>query len=178
MPARYHPLLVAIHWIMALMILVLLLAGAFLLEPLPNTDPQKIDGLFGHMLFGLTVMVLLIVRIVVKLRTRNPPHVETGNALIDRAGVWAHWALYGLIFVVAGSGMAMSAMAGLPDIVFGGSGAPLPESFWDYPPRYVHAIATKLLGALILLHIAAAVWHQAIRKDGLMARMWFGKRGI
>ena len=176
MPTRYHPLLVALHWIMALMILVLLLAGTFLLEPLPNSDPQKIDGLFGHMLFGLTVMVLLIARIVVKLRTRNPPHVETGNGLIDRAGVWAHRALYALIFIVAGSGMAMSAMAGLPDIVFGGSGAPLPESFWDYPPRYVHAIATKLLGALILLHIAAAVWHQAIRKDGLMARMAFGKR--
>lgn len=177
MPSRYHPLLVALHWIMALLIIVLLLAGTFLLEPLPNDDPQKLEGLFGHMLFGGTVMVLLLVRLITKLRTAAPPHAATGSAALDRAGVLAHGALYVLIFAAAGSGIVMSAMAGLPEIVFFGSGDPLPESFWDYPPRYVHAIATKLLAALIVLHVAAAIWHQAVKRDSLMSRMWFGKRG-
>ncbi len=175
---RYHPLLVTLHWLMAALIVILLLAGTFLLAPLPSTDPLKIDGLFGHMLFGVSVMALLIVRLIVKMRTAAPPHVETGNVQIDRAGALAHWALYALIFIVAGSGMAMSVLAGLPDIVFFGSGDPLPESFWVYPPRYVHAIATKLLAGLIVLHVAAAIWHQFVRKDGLLARMGFGKRHV
>ncbi|MEO1745956.1 MAG: cytochrome b/b6 domain-containing protein [Pseudomonadota bacterium] len=173
---RYHPLLVSIHWIMAIMIIVLLLAGTFLLEPLANDNPQKIEGLFGHMIFGVSVMALLLIRFVTRLRSKKPPHATTGNALLDKVGAWTHLAFYGLIFLAAGSGMAMSAMAGLPDIVFFGSGEPLPESFWVYPPRYVHAFATKALAALIILHIAAAVWHQFGKKDGLLSRMWFGKR--
>lgn len=176
MTTKYHPALVALHWIMAFMIIVLLLAGSLLLEPLANDDPQKLEGLFGHMIFGLTVMALLIVRFVTRLRSNTPPHASTGNPMLDKFGVWAHWAFYALIFIVAGSGMAMSAMAGLPDIVFFGSGDPLPPSFWDYPPRYVHGIATKLLAALIVVHIAAAIYHQRVLKDGLMKRMTFGKK--
>lgn len=176
MTTKFHPALIVLHWLMALLIIILLLAGSLLLEPLANDNPQKIDGLFGHMLFGITVMVLLIVRLITRLRTDKPPHASTGSPLLDRVGVWTHWGFYALIFIVAGSGMAMSLMAGLPDIVFFGSGEPLPESFWDYPPRYVHGIATKLLAALIVLHIAAALWHQFVKKDGLMARMRFGGR--
>ncbi|MEN0001929.1 MAG: cytochrome b/b6 domain-containing protein [Pseudomonadota bacterium] len=176
MTNKYHPLLVAIHWIMALMIIVLLMAGTFLLAPLPNDNPLKLEGLFGHMLFGVTVMFLLVVRLITRLRTNKPPHAATGSAVLDRVGVWTHWAFYGLIFLAAGSGMAMSAMAGLPDIVFFGSGDPLPDSFWQYPPRYVHAFATKALAALIVLHIAAALWHQFGKRDGLLGRMWFTKK--
>lgn len=176
MTRKYHPLLIALHWIMALLIVVLLLAGTFLLAPLANDNPQKIDGLFGHMLFGITVMALLIVRLITRVRTQKPPHASTGNPTLDKIGVWTHWGFYALIFIVAGSGMAMSAMAGLPGIVFFGSGEPLPQSFWDFWPRYVHGIATKLLAALIVLHIAAAFWHQFGKKDGLLSRMWFGAR--
>ncbi|MEL6948167.1 MAG: cytochrome b/b6 domain-containing protein [Pseudomonadota bacterium] len=176
MPTKYHPLLVGIHWIMAFMIIVLLLAGTFLLEPLANDNPLKIEGLFGHMMFGVTVMALLLVRLVTRLRSTKPAHAPTGSAFLDKVSVWTHWGFYGLIFLAAGSGMAMSAMAGLPGIVFFGSGDPLPQSFWVYPPRYVHAFATKALAALIVLHIAAALWHQFGKKDGLIARMWFGRR--
>ncbi|MEO1748270.1 MAG: cytochrome b/b6 domain-containing protein [Pseudomonadota bacterium] len=176
MPTKFHPLLVAIHWIMAFMIIMLLLAGTLFLEPLANDDPQKIEGLFGHMIFGVSVMILLIIRFVTRLRSDKPAHAATGNALLDKVGVWTHWLFYPLIFLAAGSGMAMSAMAGLPDIVFFGSGDPLPASFWEYPPRYMHAVATKALGALIVLHIAAALWHQFVKRDGLLGRMWFGRR--
>jgi cytochrome b561 len=40
--------------------------------------------------------------------------------------------------------------------------------------RVLHAIAAKLLVALIVLHIAAALWHQFVRRDGLLRRMGFG----
>jgi cytochrome b561 len=40
--------------------------------------------------------------------------------------------------------------------------------------RALHAITAKLLMALIVLHVAAALWHQVVRRDGLLRRMGFG----
>ena len=42
---RYHPLLVVLHWLLALMIIVALVMGSTSLDPIPNDDPAKIDGL-------------------------------------------------------------------------------------------------------------------------------------
>ena len=39
---RYHPLLVALHWLLAFLIIAALFAGFFLLARMPNSDPQKI----------------------------------------------------------------------------------------------------------------------------------------
>ena len=64
---------------------------------------------------------------------------------------------------------------GLPDIVFRGSGAPLPETFAGIAPRTVHGIVAKLLIALIALHVAAALYHHFVRRDGLLRRMTFGR---
>ena len=74
------------------------------------------------------------------------------------------------------SGLALVAfLAGLPGIVFGGVGA-LPVNFDALPPRIVHGIVAKILMLAIILHVAAAVYHQFIRHDGLLSRMGFGSR--
>lgn len=173
---RYHPILVALHWLLALFIIMALIAGNVLLEAVPNSDPAKIGGLSNHMTLGITITVLMLVRLALHIFTQKPAHVKTGNGLIDFAGKAAHWALYALVLGMGFSGIAMSQMAGLPDIVFGASGAPLPESFDIYPPRAAHGIISVLLILLIIAHAGAALWHQFLRKDGLLSRMWFGKR--
>jgi cytochrome b561 len=76
---------------------------------------------------------------------------------------------------MAASGIATAVQAGLPGIVFGGSGAPLPESFGIYRPRVVHGVIAKLLVALAAVHVLAALYHQFVRKDSLLSRMWFGR---
>ena len=58
----------------------------------------------------------------------------------------------------------------------GHSGTALPENFYDFIPRRVHGLLAKLLMALVLLHVAGALYHQFVQRDGLMARMGFGKR--
>lgn len=174
MPRRYHPALVALHWITAFLLIGALVGGTFNMADVPNTDPSKVDTLRMHMIVGATALILLLVRLVIRHRSARPAPVQTGNALIDRASGLAHLALYALAIAMAGSGVALSLASGLPDAVFGG--APLPASFWDYAPRYAHGILAKLLGAVIVLHVAAALWHQFGRRDGLFARMWFGAR--
>lgn len=71
--------------------------------------------------------------------------------------------------------MAIAIMSGLPDIVFNNSGLPLPESFNDLLPRLFHGVIAKILFLMIFLHLLGALYHQFVRKDSLLSRMWFGK---
>jgi cytochrome b561 len=174
-PTRYHPALVALHWLLALLLIVALGMGTFALAPVPNSSSEKISALQGHMIAGGLILLLTLTRLVVRLKTTHPASASTGNALLDRLAPLTHWALYGLVLVMAGSGVAMSVLAGLPGIVFGGVGG-LPVNFDSLPPRAVHGIVAKLLMLAIAMHIAAALYHQFVRRDSLLRRMWFGPR--
>ena len=77
-----------------------------------------------------------------------------------------------------GTGYATALLAGLPAIVFGGSGEPLPADFAAYPSWIVHVALAVLLVGLIALHVLAALYHQFVRKDRLFWRMLFGRRRL
>ena len=173
---RYHPALVALHWLMALMILLSLVAGTLLLANLPPDSPDKVSGLAGHMTIGIAIGVLLLIRLAVRLSTSHPPHATTGNALLDRIGRWTHWAFYLLVAGMVMSGLGMAFGADLFSIVYGGAAETLPPELQELPPRIGHGIISKALIALIALHVAATLYHQIILKDRLLGRMWFGRR--
>jgi cytochrome b561 len=175
LPSRYHPALVALHWLLAVLLLFMLGMGTFSLANMPNTAPEKLFALRGHMVFGLAVLVLTLARLALRLRTPRPAPAGSGHPLLDRLARMAHPALYALVILMAASGIALAAMAGLPGIVFGGAGS-LPESFSAFLPRTAHGVIAKLLLVLIGLHVAAALYHQLGRRDGLMSRMGFGRK--
>jgi cytochrome b561 len=85
-----------------------------------------------------------------------------------------HFLLYVGIFGMLLSGASMSTQAGLMN-VFNGQGS-LPADFHIFPPRGIHGMTFSILFLLILLHVGAALYHQFIRRDNLLGRMWFGKR--
>ena len=171
-PIKYNNLQVALHWLSAVLVLVMLAAGSLMLAETPNDDPQKITALQGHMAIGGIVLLLTIFRLIWRFTSRQPAHASTGSAALDRIGILAHYLLYLLTLLVAASGIGIAAMAGLPDIVFSGQGE-LPASFDDLPPRIAHGILTKALALLIVLHVAAGLYHRLILKDGLFKRMSF-----
>src|SRR6056297_3194799 len=103
---RYHPLLVALHWLMALMILVALAAGGLVLANMAPDSPDKVKGLGGHMIFGMAIGVLFVLRLITRSRSKHPPHAETGTPLLDRIGRWTHWGFYVLI-----AGMVLTGLA-------------------------------------------------------------------
>lgn len=175
-PQRYHPALVVLHWLMALLLIVALGMGMLKLQHIPNASPEKLDALRGHMIAGVLIFGLMLLRLATRLATRKPAHASTGNALLDRVGRGVHHLFYVLVILMALSGFALALQAGLPGIVFGGSGAPLPADFSAFVPRIVHGAIALLLVALIVLHAAAALYHQFVLKDGLLSRMGFGRR--
>jgi len=125
------------------------------------------------MVTGGLIVVLMAIRFVVRLRTPRPPRATTGYPWLDRLAPLSHYGFYVLILLLGASGLATAIAAGLPAIVFGGSGAPLPSSFLIYPARAAHGTIAALLVGLIVLHGLAALYHHFVRKDRLIERMSF-----
>jgi cytochrome b561 len=175
MPARYHPVLVALHWIVALLIFFMLGVGKLVLLMMPNTA-EKITPLIAHVTIGISILVLLVIRFIVRLSTKKPAPADAGNPILNKIGVITHYLLYLAAFGMTLSGLGMAQASNLFQILFGNAGLSLPEDFWVYPPRAGHGITATVLILLIALHVGAAMYHQFIRRDHLLARMWFGKR--
>ena len=173
-PRRYNPFLVTLHWMIALFIIFMLLVGLLSLKWMPN-NPAKLMPLGFHMATGILILVLMLVRIVARVATKKPEDATAGNRFLDLVGKTTHYALYVFAILMAVSGIGVASQANLFDIVFRASGAPLPEDFFIYPARYGHGYIAIILLALVVLHFAAAMYHQFFRKDRLLSRMWFGK---
>ena len=62
--SRYHPLLVALHWVLAFLIIAALTLGFFGLAATPNSDPQKIAILRVHMAGGMLILALMGIRFI------------------------------------------------------------------------------------------------------------------
>jgi cytochrome b561 len=173
--SRYHPLLVALHWVLAVLIIAALALGALVIVKIPNTDPMKIEALRSHMAGGSVILLLMLIRLFVRARTTHPAAASTGTPALDRLAFVSHRMFYGAVLVTAGSGIVMALQTGLPAIVFAGDGV-LPADFWVFPVRTVHYVASRVLMTLIALHVAGALYHTLILKDGLLRRMVFGRR--
>lgn len=165
---RYANSQIAIHWLSAVLIAFLLVTGTLVLADLPNTA-QKIGNLRIHMILGGLAGLLVIVRIVLRKRLPVPPPVQ--GEKLARLG---HMTLNLLILLLVFSGMMLALQSGTFDAVFG-SGV-LPEDFKQFTPRKIHGLASRAAMGLIALHVLAALYHQSIVKDRLLARMGFGKR--
>jgi cytochrome b561 len=174
--SRYHPLLVALHWILAVLIIAALALGALVMVKIPNTDPMKFEALRSHMIGGTLILVLMLVRLVVRIRTEHPALPSAGHPLLDRLAWASHRLLYVAALGQAISGLFMALQTGLPAILFGGG--TLPADFWVYPIRTVHYLFSRMLMVLIALHIAGALYHTLLLKDGLLRRMFFGRRVV
>jgi cytochrome b561 len=174
--SRYHPLLAALHWVLAVLIIGALSIGFFSLAQTPNTDPQKVGVLELHMAGGLLILALMVVRLVVRLRTSKPGEATIGYRLADRLAPISHYGFYVLVILMVVTGYATGIIAGLPAIVFQRSGAPLPATFDVYPTFVAHALLATALAILVVLHVLAALYHQLVRRDGLFRRMAFGRR--
>jgi cytochrome b561 len=175
--SRYHPLLVTLHWLLAALIIAALALGALVMAKIPNTDPMKLEALRSHIAGGSLIVSLMLVRLLVRVRSAHPDTASTGHPLLDKVAWASHRLFYVLVIGMAASGLSLAWQAGLFDIVFGGRGS-LPADLWVYPFRSLHYVISRLLMALIALHIIGALFHTFVLKDGLLRRMAFGRRRL
>lgn len=171
---RYGAMAVSIHWLSAILILILIGSG---FRAASTVDlAAKAAILRVHVPIAVGVLALTFFRIVWWWRFDRKPYPVAGSPhWQERTAQAVHILLYVVILGMVASGVGMMALSGAAPMIFGGESALLPD-FWKYPPRVPHGIGARLLLALLILHTGAALYHHFVRRDGLLWRMWFSKR--
>jgi cytochrome b561 len=174
-PARYSSTAIAFHWVLAIAILGSLGFGLYMTS-LPFS-PQQLKLYNWHKWAGITILVLSAARLLWRL-THRPPADPPMPAWQRRAAHATHLALYALFFAVPLAGWAYSSAAGFPVVWFGI--VPLPDLVGPDKPtaewlKAVHHWLAYALAALVALHVAAALKHHFIDRDGLIRRMTPGR---
>ncbi len=166
-----YPLAMRIlHWSMAVIILGLIAAGWSMVSPDGGKTPSKFDFLYPwHKSFGVLILLLVLVRLVTRWRSRLP-ELPAGLAPWEvRAAKIGHTAMYVLMIVVPCMGYSMSSSFTQSDGVFF-FGINLPELLPKNDARFeifqaLHRYLAYTLFGLVLLHIAGALKHRFLDKD-------------
>ncbi|WP_295641419.1 cytochrome b [uncultured Methylibium sp.] len=179
-PSRYTGTAIALHWLLAAAILGSAAFGWYM-SGLPFS-PQRLKLYNWHKWAGVTILALSALRLAWRL-THRPPALprQVQQAMPGwqvRAYHATHHLMYALFFAVPLAGWAYSSMSGFPIVLFGV--LPLPD-FVAVDKEFakvfkpVHAILAYTLLALVALHVAAAVKHHVVDRDGLLLRMRPGR---
>ncbi len=176
--ARYDSVAVGLHWLLALMIVGALGVGLFMSD-LPFS-PLRLKLYNWHKWAGITILMVSALRLLWRLSHRPPALPASMLAAMpqwqQRAYAATHAVLYLLFFAVPLSGWAYSSAAGFSIVWFGV--LPLPDwigvdkELADAMLKPLHAAFAFTLAALVLLHVAAALKHQLVDRDGLFWRIW------
>lgn len=178
--ARYSGFAMLLHWVLGLVIVAVFVLGLTMVE-LPFS-PQRLKFYNWHKWAGVCILALSALRLLTRLVKRPPAlpaHIANPMpAWQHRAHHGTHHLLYLLFFAVPLVGWAYSSAAGFPIVLFGQ--LPLPDFVPVNPDlaeilKPAHRFAAYGLALLVVLHVAAALKHQIIDRDGLLQRMWPGR---
>lgn len=167
---RYNTMMVLLHWVLAIFILGAVFMGAVVLDEMENTHPQKILLLKTHILVGIGILLLTLFRLYIRYTTPQPTPVVSDKPAMDKIAKGIHHLLYLLTILTVLAGVYLAVSANLPAVFLNHIGE-LPKDYEDFLAHEVHDVFANLLLFTILLHAAAALYHQFVLKDGLLSRM-------
>lgn len=173
--AAYGPIARANHWIVALAMIAALGAGLGI-EYLP-LEPAARGWLMGwHKTIGVLVLVTGLWRLGWRMWTRVPAPAADAPRWQAHAAAASHWALLGASILMPLSGIVMTVFNGRSIDLAGPFVIPALERVeWVAGgANAVHALVGTLLVGLIALHVAAALKHQFVDRDGTLRRMALG----
>lgn len=168
-PKRYHPALISLHWLLAIAIIGMYAFGSFVLDEMENAAPGKADLLSLHLIGGIVILVLTVVRLIVRVSKPRPAPVA-GSRGAQMVATGIQHLSYTLTVLIVFSGIALAFSADLFAILFQHVGS-LPKDFEDYTAHDVHGLLANGLMVVVGLHVAGALQHQFLLKDGIMARL-------
>lgn len=163
-----------LHWTMAALVLAMLAAGVLMVQGGVDRATQNALFLF-HKNVGVVLFVLILVRLVYRWRHRPAPLPADVPAWQRRGAALSHGALYALLVIMPVTGYVRVKAGGFPIEMLDALGVPalVPRSdALAEVAKTIHQYGGWTLAALVGLHIAAALYHGLVRRDGVFSRMW------
>ncbi len=172
MSERYTPAAIALHWIVALLILANLALGLYTVD-LP-LSPAKLRNFSYHKWIGVTVFMLAAARLLWRLGHAPPALPAAMPAWERRTAGFTHALLYFLFFAAPLTGWLFSSAAGFQTVYLGV--VPIPDLLSKDKAladalKLAHKSINYTLAAVIVLHAAAALKHHFIDRDDVLRRM-------
>lgn len=169
---RYDRFSVLLHWLMAALLLAQVALGWWMQDIPKDATGTRAWWFNAHKSIGMALGLLALVRTAWAARRARVAPVPMHAALqaIARA---SHGLLYALMLLLPLSGFLGSVFSGYP-VRFFGLRLPQLAERWDAAKELlscVHGAASWALVVLVALHVLAALYHQCIRRDGLLQRM-------
>jgi cytochrome b561 len=172
-PVNYSASAKLMHWFIAAAVVVLLILGPVMKRLVPEGSLRDNLYLF-HEGLGALVLIVMVVRLARRIAFGVPAPDVAMPPVEQRASLWAQYALYALIIVTTVLGWAGTNAYGDPVSVFGlvdfptimGKDQPLSERIIVW-----HLICGILIGVIVALHIAGALYHWRVKHDRVLQRM-------
>jgi cytochrome b561 len=171
-PTRYGAVAQTFHWLIAALIVIQFVL-AYTADDLP-LGAHKLALLARHKSFGMTVLMLAVLRLLWRLK-HPPPELPSGMTPLERIlARGTHVAFYVLLFAMPLTGWLMSSAKNYSVSWFGLFTWPnligKNEAQFDFL-RSTHHLLSDALFALAVLHILAALKHHFWNKDDVLLRM-------
>jgi cytochrome b561 len=172
-PASYSASAKLMHWFVAAAVITLLVLGPVMKRLVPEGSLR--NNLYNfHEALGALVLIVMVVRLLRRVAFGVPAPDASMPAIEQRASLWAQYALYVLIFVTTVLGWAGTNAYGDPVSVFGlfdfptilGKDQPLSDRIMVW-----HLICGILIGVIVALHVAGALYHWLVKGDRVLQRM-------
>ena len=179
MTEKYDKAQIALHWLIALLIFVTFPLGLYMADLKPSPTVLRLYSY--HKWIGVTIFFLVALRLAWRATHGVPGPIAGMPRWQEIASKAIHHSLYLLMVAVPLSGWLMSSAEGFQTVWLGL--VPLPdlleknkalgETLGD-----VHETLNWIMLALVAVHLAAALKHHFVDRDGLLLRMNpFGARG-
>lgn len=170
---RYTRTAVLLHWLIAVLIISAFALGVTMVD-IPGITPTKLRYFSWHKWLGVTVLTLAAVRLLWRLTHPAPAYPDDMPRWQKHAAHRLHGSLYVLMFAVPVSGYFYSLAAGVPVVYLGV--LPLPvfmeaSEVWKPILKQTHYAFNMTLLVIVALHLAAALKHLFIDRDGMFRRM-------
>ncbi|OAF19385.1 cytochrome b [Bradyrhizobium neotropicale] len=170
-PDRFALLQRLLHWLMAVCIFVMLFIGVGMVS---TVAPKYLPLILIHKTLGVALLFLVLMRLALRLYYGAPPLPADLPRATKVGAALSHQALYALMIVMPLLGLGMLWAAAYPVVLYGGIQIPalLPQSdgvhtlLWN-----AHFYLGFAFFALVLLHLAAGLFHALIRRDGVFEKM-------
>jgi len=172
LPSRYSTPAIALHWIVAMLIIANLALGLYTVD-LP-LSPAKLRNFSYHKWIGVTVFLLAAARLLWRLGHRPPPLPPAMAPWERRTAAATHILLYVLFFAAPLTGWLFSSATGFQTVYLGI--VPIPDLLSKDKAladalRLAHKSINYTMAAVIVLHAAAALKHHFVDRDDVLRRM-------